>query len=92
MKKVSTHFFRIKIRKSQRRGVICCKCYKPDDASDGTVIHLLSDTGYGCESRSRFWPEDAFEMAGFGLMVHCIEEIRQLEVILPGVYEKEAGK
>ncbi len=72
----------------------------------GHLIHLVRDTEYGCEMRSRFWlgdfdpPEVAGtreariglipEHAGWGLLKHCHEEMGYLAAFLPDLYAREA--
>jgi hypothetical protein len=70
---------------------ICGKAYNPDETHNGTVIHLLRDTDYGCEMRSRFWLNDVPDMAGAGLMQHCMEEMGTLADFLPDLYKKETS-
>lgn len=43
----------------------------------------------GCEMRSRFWLFDVPDIAGLGLMVHCLEEMGNLADFWPGLYAKE---
>ena len=73
----------------------------------GHLIHLVRDTDYGCEMRSRFWlgdfdpPELAAtreqriervpDRLGWGLLKHCHEEMSYLAGFLPELYAKEAG-
>ena len=55
--------------------------------------HFLRDTDYGCEMRSRFWLFEVPDMAGAGIMHHCIEEMGTLADFLPDLYMQEtAGK
>ena len=72
--------------------VICGKAYRPDETPDGFVIHFLRDTDYGCEMRSRFWLYEVPDMAGLGLMMHCMEEMGHLADILPELYARESGR
>ena len=53
------------------------------------MIHLVRDTDFGCEMRSRFWLFQASEMEAMGLMQHFISETGLLADFLPGLYEKE---
>jgi len=73
----------------------------------GHLIHLIRDTDYGCEMRSRFWlgdfdpaeiaptPAARTELlpdrAGAGLHKHCNEEMAYLAQFLPGLYARETG-
>jgi len=73
----------------------------------GHLIHLVRDTDYGCEMRSRFWigdfdpPELATtreqriervpDRLGQGLLKHCHEEMSYLAGFLPELYAKETG-
>ena len=67
----------------------------------GHLVHLVRDTDYGCEMRSRFWlgyfePNIADSAAqlqqlipdevGAGLLKHCNEEMGFLSEFLPGLY------
>jgi hypothetical protein len=72
----------------------------------GHVIHLIRDTDWGCEMRSRFWlghfdppgmaptPEACAALIpdaiGAGLHKHCNEEMGYLADFLPRLYAKEA--
>ena len=72
----------------------------------GHLIHLVRDTEYGCEMRSRFWLGD-FEpdiaptaeevqklipdAIGWGLLKHCNEEMGYLAGFLPELYRQETG-
>lgn len=71
----------------------------------GHMIHLVRDTDYGCEMRSRFWigdfdpPEIAStreeriervpDALGRGLLKHCHEEMSYLAGFLPELYAKQ---
>ena len=72
----------------------------------GHLIHLVRDTEYGCEMRSRFWlgdfepeiaptPQQRQEIipdqVGWGLLKHCNEEMGYLAELLPDLYRREAG-
>ncbi len=72
----------------------------------GHLIHLVRDTGYGCEMRSRFWlgdfdpdmgakPEQLEKMipdqVGWGLQKHCNEEMGYLAGFLPELYRQETS-
>lgn len=70
----------------------------------GHLIHLVRDTDYGCEMRSRFWlgdidppglapdPEARANLfpdtVGTGLLRHCHEEMSYLAGFLPELYAK----
>lgn len=72
------------------------------------LLHFVRDTPYGCEMRSRFWMgyfegndlENNFETrtriypdeVGAGLLKHCHEEMSNLGIFLPELYERETGK
>lgn len=73
----------------------------------GHLIHLVRDTDYGCEMRSRFWlgdfePEIAGTAAqleemipdavGWGLLKHCNEEMGFLAGFLPELYRVEGTR
>jgi hypothetical protein len=73
--------------------VICANVYDLEEAPHGRLIHFVRDTDSGCEMRSRFWLFQAPDVAGLGLMVHCIEEMGNLADFLPELYaEENAGK
>jgi len=73
----------------------------------GHLVHLVRDTDYGCEMRSRFWlgdvdppsvaptPEARRQLfpdrIGAGLHRHCNEEMAYLAAFLPGLYARETG-
>ena len=68
----------------------------------GHLIHLVRDTGYGCEMRSRFWLGDVDPPAlastreariellpdrvGPALLKHCHEEMSYLAAFLPALH------
>ena len=74
----------------------------------GHLIHLVRDTAYGCEMRSRFWlgdfdPPDAApdresrlqllpDRLGEGLLKHCHEEMSYLAGFLPDLYARKRGR
>ncbi|MBN1105931.1 MAG: hydrolase [Deltaproteobacteria bacterium] len=57
----------------------------------GTLIHLVRDTDFGCEMRSRFWLLYADEPFARGVMTHCIEEMGYLGDLLPDLYAGKVG-
>ena len=73
----------------------------------GHLIHLVRDTPWGCELRSRFWlgdiepveaaPPPALraelfsDRLGAGLHKHCNEEMGYLAAFLPALYARETG-
>lgn len=72
----------------------------------GHLIHLVRDTDYGCEMRSRFWLGDFSppiadsaqaiqqlipDKIGWGLLKHCNEEMGYLAGFLPALYQRETG-
>ena len=72
--------------------VICGEGFLPDGTPDGRVIHLVRDTEYGAEMRSRFWIYKGTEEMGRGHMEHCISEMGYLADFLPELYAREHGK
>lgn len=81
------------------------------DGSEGyaaKMVHIIRDTEYGCEMRSRFWlgyfedndlindPETRLRVypdhIGAGLCKHCHEEMSNFNIFLPKLYEQETGK
>ena len=74
----------------------------------GHLIHLVRDTDYGCEIRSRFWlgdvePADPTfdrearlllipDRLGAGLLKHCHEEMSYLAGFLPDLYARKRGR
>jgi hypothetical protein len=89
---------------------VVCARVGPLDAPvwAGHLIHLIRDTDYGCEMRSRFWlgDVDPAELAptpeartqlfpdrvGAGLSQHCTEEMAYLAQLLPDLYAREARR
>ena len=69
--------------------VICANAYDLEEVPHGRIIHFVRDTDFGCEMRSRFWLFQASDVAGMGLMVHCIEEMGNLADFLPELYARE---
>jgi len=69
--------------------VICANAYDLEEVPHGRIIHFVRDTDFGCEMRSRFWLFQAPDVAGMGLMVHCIEEMGNLADFLPELYARE---
>jgi len=43
------------------KGVICGKLFFPDGSLEGNIVHLIRDTSYGCEIRTRLWTYDLSE-------------------------------
>lgn len=72
--------------------VICGNASRPDGTPDGRVIHVLRDTDYGCEMRSRFWLYDVPDIAGQGVMAHCLTEMGNMADFLPGLYAKKTSE
>lgn len=68
--------------------VICANAYE-NEVSHGRIIHLVRDTDFGCEMRSRFWLFQAPDIAGLGLMMHCMQEMGNLADWLPALYARE---
>jgi len=62
-----------------------------DGIQIGNLIHLVRDTDFGCEMRSRFWLFAADEKLSRALMQHCIEEMGNLADLLPALYYRETG-
>jgi hypothetical protein len=74
----------------------------------GHLIHLVRDTGYGCEMRSRFWLGDIDPPAlastrearieripdrvGPALLKHCHEEMSYLAAFLPALHESRVRR
>lgn len=69
--------------------VICANAYDPEETPHGRIIHFVRDTDFGCEMRSRFWLFQAPDIAGLGLMMHCMEEMGNLADFLPALYARE---
>lgn len=76
---------------AEAKGVtaICANAYDPEKVPLGRFIHLVRDTDYGCEMRSRFWLFKATESGCMELMQHCMEEMGNLADFLPDLYAKE---
>jgi hypothetical protein len=91
-------------------GTAVCARVGPLDAPvwAGHLIHLIRDTDYGCEMRSRFWlgdfdpqelaptPEARSQLfpdrVGAGLHNHCNEEMAHLAQFLPDLYARETRR
>jgi hypothetical protein len=74
----------------------------------GHLIHLMRDTDFGCEMRSRFWLGDFDPPAlaaerdarialvpdriGPALLRHCHEEMSYLAAFLPALYERRGKR
>jgi hypothetical protein len=74
----------------------------------GHLIHLVRDTAYGCEMRSRFWLGDVepaelaptpemwrqmlTERMAEGLVKHCHEEMSYLAGFLPELWARETAR
>lgn len=61
------------------------------DVRLGYLLHLVRETEFGCEMRSRFWLEKAPDELGRGLLKHCLEEMGNLAELLPRLYQRETG-
>lgn len=70
---------------------ICANVYDMDRYPKSRVIHVVRDSGFGCEMRSRFWLFNASENTGMLLMRHWIEEMGILADFLPDLYARENG-
>lgn len=71
--------------------VVCGNATRPDGTPDGRVIHLMRDTSYGCEMRSRFWLYDVPDVAGPAVVSHCLTEMGTMAGFLPDLYAREKG-
>lgn len=84
-------FFEVSKLKKAHATAVCAKLYFRKDGEDvetGAMTHFVRDTDFGCEMRSRFWLNPAYanyDMAK-NLFQHCVEEMRNLAVILPYLY------
>ncbi len=70
---------------------VCGNAERPDGSPDGRVIHLMRDTPFGSEMRSRFWLYDVPDVAGQGVMAHCLTEMGNMADFLPDLYARETG-
>jgi len=77
-----------RFEKAKVGAVICASAYE-HEVPHGRLIHFVRDTDYGCEMRSRFWLFQAPDIAGLGLMMHCMQEMGNLADFLPGLYARE---
>lgn len=90
-------FYDTKRFESARATAICARIYLrgEKEVEIGLMTHFVRDRDVGCEMRSRFWLNPAYsnyEMAK-GLFQHCVEEMRNLAVLLPYLYAiKSQGK
>lgn len=92
----SQYFNSAKLEQAKATAV-CARIYfrgADGEVETGFMTHFVRDRDVGCEMRSRFWlnPKYAsYEMAK-GLFQHCVEEMRNLAVILPLIYEIKKEK
>lgn len=70
---------------------ICANVYDMDRYPKGRVIHVVRDSSFGCEMRSRFWLFRASETQGRRCMHHCIEQMWNLADFLPGLYSEKTA-
>jgi len=49
------YFDTVKLKNVENTSVICTKSVLQDDTLDANIIHIVRDTDFGCEMRSRFW-------------------------------------
>jgi hypothetical protein len=68
---------------------ICANVYDLEKVPLGRFIHLVRDTEWGCEVRSRFWLSRASEADALILIKHGLEEMHRLGVFLPDLYDRE---
>jgi ribosomal protein L37AE/L43A len=61
-----------KVREAGVSAVVCVKSFMPDGTYGGCIIHLVRDTDYGCEVRSRFWMNNDTEETARVRLEHCI--------------------
>ena len=86
------HFDTSTFAEARVGAVICGNAQRPDGTPDGRVIHFIQDTDFGCEMRSRFWLYDAPDVAGPGVMAHCLTEMGTMADFLPDLYGKETSQ
>jgi hypothetical protein len=85
-----TDFFNIS--KSEYKNIdtaICANVYDLDKVLLGRIIHLVRDTDFGCEMRSRYWLNKCHETEALWTMQHCIEEMGNLADFLTELYRHE---
>jgi hypothetical protein len=70
---------------------ICANVYDLEKVPQGRIIHIVRDTDYGCEMRSRFWLFKTSEAVIQEVMQHCMEEMGNLADFLPDLYAREKG-
>jgi len=78
-----------RFEKAKVGAAICARVYNLQGVPDGHLIHFVRDTDFGCEMRSRFWLFQAPDIAGLGMMTHCMQEMGNLADFLPDLYAKE---
>ncbi len=74
---------------AQVGAVICANVYDLEKIPLCRLIHLVRDTHFGCEMRSRFWLFHASDKDAGRTMQHCIEEMGRLADLLPDLYNRE---
>lgn len=80
-----------KFKEAKVGAAICAIAYE-NEVPHGQLIHFVRDTDFGCEMRSRFWLFHVPDIAGMGLITHCIEEMGNLADLLPDLYARETAK
>ncbi len=78
-----------KFEQSRVGAAVCANVYDLEKIPLCRFIHLVRDTRYGCEMRSRFWLFHASDRDAGITMQHCTEEMGRLADFLPGLYERE---
>jgi hypothetical protein len=72
--------------------VICIDVYDIENNLDGHMVHLVRDTYFGCELRSRMWLKQAPLEAGKAVLQHASEEFGNLADFLAQLYAKETAR
>jgi transposase-like protein len=64
----------VKLSNAGVSSVTSVKSYRPDGTLQGRIVHVVRDTDYGCEMRSRFWFDSDTEEDARIKMEHYISE------------------
>ena len=78
-----------KFKEAQVGAAICANVYDLEKTPQCRFIHLVRDTHFGCEMRSRFWLFHASDKDASRTMRHCMEEMGRLADFLPDLYDFE---
>jgi hypothetical protein len=91
------NFYDVSKFEKARATAICARLYIRGEGTEleaGFMTHFVRNIDVGCEMRSRFWLNPTYTSYDIAknLFQHCAEEMRNLSVLLPYLYNIGARK